>query len=930
MSQSGSIAVVGMSGAFPGARNIGELWRNLCEGREAIRFLDTNDSSRDTSHGKTFVPAVSCMEDIELFDASFFGMTPAEAEITDPQHRLLLEHAWTALEHAGYDPGAYRGAIGVFAGSTTNTYLLRNLASHPDLMRNLDPVQLNVGNGSDFLTTRISYKLDLRGPSHTVQSACSTSLVAVHCASRSLLDFECDMALAGGVSVNLTLLRGYWFHEGGVVSGDGHCRPFDADAGGTIFGGGVGMVVLKRLEDALADNDVIHAIIRGSAVNNDGLRKAGYTAPAVDGQAAVITEALASAGVEPGTITYVECHGTGTRLGDPIEIRALAKALGLDRDEPCVIGSVKSNLGHLDAAAGVTGLIKAILSLKEKAIPPTLHFRRSNPLIESGQNPFLVNTELKAWESKHRPLRAGVSAFGVGGTNAHLVLEEAPARPGMPPSGEPALLVLSARTSTALDEMRANLADHLSRNPGQSLADVGFTLQTGRRHFTHRIALVCHSHDEGADILDQKKDRGREIPPDEEPSVAFFFPDTTEGCHRTLAHLYAENTAFRASFDRCARAAQRATGVELTASANDSSGAETFLERRALLLAYEYSLAQLWVAYGVKPFCLVASGLGHLTAACVSGIVDIEDAFSLVDMGSPESPRAWSGRLQRPEIPVVSPGGEWLTGVNAGDPDYWTGSSLSETNYEQALERIWETPGAILLEIGPSQMLQPFAMRHPRVTNARGIVASFEPGEMRCTAGGVPLHAVGALWELGVKIDWAAIHAGKNRSRCALPTYAFDRRRHWIEMLEAPPGTTPAAKTEVRAAPQQLELSGAVRPPLRNPYVPPDTELERLIVSVLEDVLRIHPVGVTDKYGELGGDSLMAARAVAEINSRLGCDIRAVDLYDGLTVRELSERISRTSDLQHSGVGEPTSSSGDTTARRNQYRQERRSMRRSL
>src|SRR5580698_7956560 len=358
--ESGRIAIVGMSGAFPGSADIVEFWENLCLGKELIQAFTLPASSElsTTSSAGRWIPVVSCMDGIDLFDAEFFSMTPFEAEVTDPQHRILLEHSWRAMEHAGYNPRHHRGETGVFAGATINTYLLQNIASSPDLIRSLDPVTVNIGNGADFLTTRISYKLNLHGPSHTVQSACSTSLVAVHCACRSLLDFECDMALAGGVSINVTLLEGYQYQEGGILSPDGHCRPFDARAQGTVFGGGVGVVVLKRLQDALADGDSIHAVICGSAVNNDGAQKPGYTAPGVDGQARVIIEALGSAGVKPETISYIECHGTATPLGDAVETRALCKAFGQDKLHSCALGSVKGNVGHLDAAAGITGLIK--------------------------------------------------------------------------------------------------------------------------------------------------------------------------------------------------------------------------------------------------------------------------------------------------------------------------------------------------------------------------------------------------------------------------------------------------------------------------------------------------------------------------------------------------------------------------------------------
>jgi len=417
------IAVIGIAGSFPGANTPSNLWRRLSLGQELISILTKLPDAPDN-----YVPAVAALEAYDCFDADFFGIPPVEAELMDPQHRILLECCWSALENAGYAPTQEAAATGVFAGCTTNTYLICNIASRPDVMNDADPVYINVGNGADFLTTRVSYKLNLKGPSHGIQSACSTSLVAAHLACRSLLDRECDMALAGGVSVNLSAMKGYRFKEGGIASPDGHCRPFDAKARGTVFGSGVGIVVLKRLEDALADGDYIHAIILGSAINNDGGLKAGYTAPSVDGQAQVIAEALAVAGIQPSDISYVECHGTATLLGDPIEVRALGKAFGRDRKQRCAIGSIKGNLGHLDAAAGVTGLIKVVLSLKHRQLAPSLHFEQANPQIDFEGNGFYVNTQLQEWSSDGRPRRAGVSAYGVGGTYAHVVLQEAPDR----------------------------------------------------------------------------------------------------------------------------------------------------------------------------------------------------------------------------------------------------------------------------------------------------------------------------------------------------------------------------------------------------------------------------------------------------------------------------------------------------------------------
>ena len=427
------IAIIGMAGRFPGSRTIEAFWRNLCGGAESIRVLTDEElvaSGVDPAllRDPNYVKARGVLDDIESFDAGFFGFTPREAEIMDPQHRVFLECAWEALERAGYAAEGGRGRAGVFAGAGMNGYLLSNLAPRSDLVDAVGAYQLRLGSEKDFLTTRVSYKLNLRGPSLDVQTACSTSLVAVCLACQSLLTYQCDLALAGGVSISVPQRVGYLYQEGGIHSPDGHCRAFDARAQGLVGGSGAGVVVLKRLADALADGDHIHAVIRGFATNNDGDGKVGFTAPSVGGQAEVIAEAQAMAGFEPDSLSYVEAHGTGTRLGDPIEIAALTRAFraGTGRTGFCAIGSVKTNFGHLNTAAGAAGLIKTLLALRYGEIPPSLNFQRPNPKIDFANSPFFVNTTLRPWQTNGTPRRAGVSSFGMGGTNAHVVLEQAP------------------------------------------------------------------------------------------------------------------------------------------------------------------------------------------------------------------------------------------------------------------------------------------------------------------------------------------------------------------------------------------------------------------------------------------------------------------------------------------------------------------------
>ncbi|NJO60735.1 MAG: type I polyketide synthase, partial [Richelia sp. RM2_1_2] len=553
------IAIIGMVGRFPGAQNLKEFWQNLQDGKESITsFTDEELKSSGVDltilNNSNYVRYGSTLKDIELFDASFFGFNPREAEVIDPQQRIFLECAWQALECSGYDSKQYDGSIGVYAGTGTNDYLI-NLYSNQSIKNFIDTQQLVLANDKDFLTTRVSYKLELEGPSVDVQTACSTSLVAVHLACRSLLGGECDLALAGGVMIDASKKTGYSYQEGGILSPDGHCRAFDAKGQGTVFGSGVGIVVLKRLDEAITDGDTIHAVIKGSAINNDGGLKVSYTAPRIDTQAKVIKAAQTIAEVDPETITYIEAHGTGTSLGDPIEIAALTQAFhtGSQKKNYCAIGSVKTNIGHLDTAAGVTGLIKTVLALKHKQIPPSLHFEQPNPQIDFDNSPFYVNTQLSQWETKGTPRRAGVSSFGIGGTNAHAILEEAP--PSHPSSlSRPwQLLLLSAKTESALEIAITNLVTHLKQHPKLNLADAAYTLQVGRRAFEHRRMLLCENCDDAVTVL-ENLDPQRIFTHFQEPinrQVTFMFPGQGSQYVNMGKELYEIEPVFRKHIDEC-------------------------------------------------------------------------------------------------------------------------------------------------------------------------------------------------------------------------------------------------------------------------------------------------------------------------------------------------------------------------------------------
>lgn len=659
------IAIVGMSGRFPGARSLEEFWRNLRDGVESISFFSADElieGGIDPAlvEDPAYVRAKGVIEGVEMFDSAFFGFTPRESALMDPQHRLLLECAWEALEDAGCDPGRFPGRAAVYVGSGTSSYLFSNLLPNLAELEKMGPLQALILNDRDFVATRLSYKLNLRGPSAVVQTACSTSLMAVHMACQSLLAGEADLALAGGVSINLPVKEGYFYQEGSISSPDGHCRSFDAGAAGSVPGIGAGLVILKRLADAVSDGDTIHAVILGSAANNDGSAKVGFTAPSIEGQAEVIAEGLLMAGVEPDTISYVEGHGSATSLGDPIEISALRQAFERagHGGRPCALGSVKSNVGHLNTAAGIAGLIKTVLALRHGTIPPGLHFERPNPQADFG--PFRVPVQALPWPEDLSPRRAGVSSFGLGGTNVHAVLEEAPEPAPVSPSRPWQLLLLSARTPAALAAQADRLADRLEAVEPLDLADVAFTLHAGRRAFNHRRAIVCRDPEEAIAALRERRGASGSFDGSERP-VVFLFPGLGDHYVDMGRELYESEPAFAAEVDRCAEILHPHLGIEIREilfSANPrevpAAGPERRTDLRALLrrsgelrdeasrrldrTAYaqpvvfvvEYALARLLMAWGLRPQAMIGYSLGEYVAACLSGALSLEDALALV------------------------------------------------------------------------------------------------------------------------------------------------------------------------------------------------------------------------------------------------------------------------------------------------------------
>jgi phthiocerol/phenolphthiocerol synthesis type-I polyketide synthase E len=710
-----TIAVIGLGCRFPGASSAGAFWKNLRAGVESItRFsaeeLRAAGVDAETMQDPRYVAAKGVV-DADRFDAGFFGVSPREAALMDPQQRIFLETAWSALEDAGYDPRNYDGSIGVFAGSILSIYLVRNLWPNRDVVAAAGNFQIAVGNDPTFLATSTSYQLDLRGPSVSVGTACSTSLVAVHLACQSLLSYESDMVLAGGVSVHLPLTGGYRYEDGGVLSPDGHCRPFDADGRGTVSSDGAGVVVLKRLSDAIADGDAIHAVIRGSAMNNDGRMKVGYTAPSERGEARVIAEALAVSGVAPESMSWVETHGAATLLGDPIEVAALVEAFGDcgGKRAFCALGSVKSNIGHLDAAAGIAGLIKTVLALKHRELPPTLHFQRPNPQIDFTNTPFYVNRELQVLD-QDGPVRAGVSSFGIGGTNVHVVLEEPPPAQTAAVTRPFDLIVLSARTATALEAATDRLADHLEEHPELEMADAAFTLRHGRRSFAHRRILACSSREDAVAALRSREAQrvASGVAPSRTPGVVFMFPGLGDHYPAMGWELYCTERVFRDTVDRCAELLAghlegdirdflypaKSWSNPVLERVAPKAGAPT-LDLRAMLgrprkdaaapapvndqpahaqpaiFVTELALAELIRNWGIEPEAFIGHSIGEFTAAYLSGVLSLRDALEIVALRarliqSQVSPGAMLAvPLAEEELRPLLPAGVSLGAINA-------------------------------------------------------------------------------------------------------------------------------------------------------------------------------------------------------------------------------------------------------------------------
>lgn len=868
------IAVIGMAGRFPGAPNVDAFWEAVRDGRELISFFSDDEllaagvSEAELSHPR-YVKAAPVIDDPTGFDAGYFKYGAHEAALIDPQQRLFLECAVAALEHAGCDPARYPGAIGVFGGVGTNTYQHGLWEKHKEELRASIAFEVLFmgGNDSDFLTTRVSYKLGLNGPSVTTQTACSSSLVAVHMACQSLLAGETDVALAGGSSVLRSYFKcGYRYEPGSIASPDGHCRPFDADAHGTNFGDGAGLVVLKRLDEAMRDGDTVHAVIRGSAINNDGSGKVGYNAPSVDGQAAAISEALAVSDVAADTIGYVEAHGTATELGDPVEVAALTKAFRAETPAAgfCALGSVKSNIGHLGAASGIAGLIKTILMCKHGVMAPTLHFRKPNPNIAFADSPFFVAAKTASWEATGHPRRAGVSSFGVGGTNAHVVVEAPPAAVPHPTRRTWHVLPLSAASPAALQCMSEDLAAHLLQDDCE-LADVAYTLAAGRGLRTHRRAVVCRADGEVAAGL-------RRAPAPAAPSrhaaqPAFLFPGVASFVPGMAGALYRDEPAFRAEIDRSIDVFPRPRHSSIRALLLDdrecADGDADPVHRDAAMFALGLALARVWRTWGLRPGAVIGEDVGELAAACISGGLDPAEAARAI------CARAEAIDVRESELATAGAAAYDRNGV-ARHALAFKSPRADAAAIEAGIERLLANGHDAFLEIGPGSRLIELArsLSHTRRITA---LASLHLDDGRARGGQI-CEAAARLWEAGADIDWTRLYEGERRLKIPLPTYPFERTDYGAEI----------AAHHLRGAPDTAA---------REAEADDDDAAAAIVLRLWREMSGQSGTTLDRDLRDLGDDSLTLLRFVGRLSDACGIEIPMHLVADAGTLADLAGRI---------------------------------------
>jgi 3-oxoacyl-(acyl-carrier-protein) synthase/acyl carrier protein len=847
------IAVIGMTCRLPGAGNIHEFWNNLKNGIETISFFSERELEEtgvftEVLENPNHVKAGGMLSDIEYFDAAFFGYTPREAEITDPQMRIFHECTWNALEDAGYDPLSYKGLIGLYAGTSPNLGWL-SLTLSPGENFDIGHFAASQLIQKDYLCLRVSYKLNLNGPSLFLYTTCSTSLVAIHLGCQALLSGECDIALCGGVTVIHLVKTGYTYKEGMINSPDGHCRAFDAAAKGFVGADGVGIVVLKRLQDAVSAGDHIYAIIKGSAINNDGMHKAGFTSPSVKGQAEVIKMALQVAEVEPESIGYIETHGTGTELGDPVEIEGLKLACNTGKKGFCGIGSVKTNIGHTDCAAGAAGFIKTVLAINHRLIPPSLYFETPNPGIDFIDSPFYVNSALTPWENHGHPLRAGVSSFGQGGTNAHVILEEwtrpQEAESRKQGTGNPGhFIALSARTPTALDIMTKNLARHFRENPDIHLADAAFTLLAGRHAFKYRKMLVCSSLERAVEIFETTNSPGIfsfTLQEENRPVVFLFTGEQGEqggqARYKNMAEeLYRQKPLFRKEMDRCL---------------------ETLKLQPPPRFIFQYILAKMLMECGIKPYALLGEASGETTAQCLDGELKLEDALKSMAIQS-------------------------AAGSNSSNP--------TVLSFSRRLKQLVELKNPVLLYFGSH--IEKIEKILADIRDFSGqLVSLIRPPQEEGSDTNFLMTQVGCLWLYGINFDWERFYSDELRNRIPLPVYPFESQHYWINDVSQPPRLTKSKDAKLVKAPGKRRPGLYPRPDLRSKYTLPAGETERKLAEIWQEFFGFEQVGTRDDFFELGGDSLKVINLVAKIQKEMDVLIPIPEFFDRPYISALSEYI---------------------------------------
>lgn len=999
------IAVIGMACRLPGANSIDEYWKNLLDGKDTIKRFSDDELSKfefrydEIKDDPNFVKARGILDNIDKFDSEFFGMTPSLSARTDPQHRVWLETAWEAFENAGCDPVNYPGKISVFAGGCSNTYLLNNILRDQKTLENYirlrksDSFQLFTGNDVSFIPTKTAYHFNLMGAAINVQTTCSTSLVAISESCQSLSDNKSDICLAGAVCILVPQESGYMYQDGAIYSPEGYCRPYDAKARGTVFSNGVGAVILKRFDDAVRDHDRIYAVVRGWATNNDGSNKISYTAPSIDGQAEVIMLAHASADISPEEISYIETHGTGTQIGDPIEISGLKKAFELKttKKQFCGIGSVKSNIGHTDVAAGVASFIKSCLIAYHKRIPPLINFSVPNPYIDFENSPFYIQKDLRVW-NEEKPLILGVSSFGIGGTNAHAILEEPPVRDKLKSSTSewPQLVLLSAKSEIALNRRKEDLIDFLKAETELNIHDVAFTLQAGRNHMPFRSFVVA---EDIQGIISDKKLFTSGKTDNLISDIAFMFPGQGAQYIPMGKDLYYSSRIFREVLDECFEIIKSETGENLKALLFESNNIEDAGRRLAstgitqpVLFTIEYALVKLLEQFNIKPKYLIGHSIGEYTSACVAGVFDMKTALKIVikrgqlmekmpsgsmmavktsadklkDLDSSyfelaadnapgfctisfKSENAESVKklmevngiscillntshafhseifdpilsefsefikqftLKTPELPFISClTGKFITPEQAVSGDYWASQLRHTVHFREGISTIANAEDIVFLEVGPETHLSSLVRQNNDVTNKKSIISTLgkfnEINEQYKILG-----TLGNLFNLGIKVDFDPLFKEPRPDKISLPTYPFERNRHWID-FELPPDEIKESSpvklfrrlfrngrngkgnngNGISTFKEKAIVSGDAHG--LNTLTP----TEQAIFNIWSEAFMTKDISITDNFFERGGDSLLAITVMAKVRAAFKIDISLKALIENPRIKDLAEKV---------------------------------------